>query len=90
MASDDVQTLEQFPCFYTFKIFGRASETFAERVRTIIGATLGAVPLDSMKVRASAAGRYQSVTVVAHVHSREQLERVYVDLRTEEEVLLFI
>jgi hypothetical protein len=82
--------LEAFPCFYTFKIFGRTTETFVGRVREIVGATLGAIPLDSIKVRESAKGRYLSVTLVVYVHSRSQLEQVYSDLRDEEQVLLYI
>jgi putative lipoic acid-binding regulatory protein len=82
--------LESFPCVYTFKVFGRSSETFVERVREIVELTLGRVPLDSMKVRRSAHGRYLSVTILARVHSRDQLERVYEDLRAEREVLLYI
>ena len=34
---------------YTFKIFGRRSDTFVERVREIIAATLGAVPPDAVR-----------------------------------------
>jgi uncharacterized protein len=82
--------LEQFPCVYTFKIFGRRSDTFVERVREIVGATLGAVPLDAVKVRESSRGRYLSVTVIIRVDSRRQLEQVYADLRAEEQVLLYI
>ncbi len=82
--------LEQFPCFYTFKIFGRSSGTFVGRVREIVSSTLGEVPLDSMKVRESARGRYLSVTIVSRVHNRPQLEAVYADLRAEPEVLLYI
>lgn len=82
--------IEAFPCFYTFKIFGRATETFAERVREIVGLTLGTIPLDSIKIRESAKGRYLSVTLVAYVHNRSQLEKVYSDLRAEEQVLLYI
>ena len=86
----DAITLEQFPCIYTFKIFGRHGSAFPDRVREIVAATLGPVPLDSMKVRESARGRYQSVTIVVRVLSREQLEQVYRDLRAEEQVLLYI
>jgi uncharacterized protein len=83
-------TLETFPNVYTFKVFGRRSPTFADRVREVIEQTLGRVPLDSTKVRESAHGRYLSVTVLARVHSREQLVKVYEDLRAEPEVLLYI
>ncbi len=80
----------EFPCFYTFKVFGRSSSAFAGRVTEILGATLGAIPLDSVKVRESAHGRYLSVSVYVRVDSRQQLERIYSDLRQEEEVLLYI
>jgi uncharacterized protein len=83
----DACTLQEFPCFYTFKIFGRHNDTLADRVRCVLNGTLGPVPLDSVKVRGSARGRYQSITVCIQVASREQLERAYDDLRAEEEVL---
>lgn len=86
----DPVALETFPCFYTFKVFGRATECFVERVREIVGATLGAIPLDSVKVRESSKGRYLSVTLVVYVHDRSQLEEVYSGLRAEEQVLLYI
>jgi putative lipoic acid-binding regulatory protein len=81
---------EEYPTIYTFKIFGRRSDTFVDRVRAIIADTLGAVPLDAVKVRESSQGRYLSVTVLARVESRSQLERVYADLRADETVLLYI
>jgi putative lipoic acid-binding regulatory protein len=82
--------LGQFPGEYTFKIFGRRSETFAERVRAIVSATFGEVPADAVRVRQSSAGRYVSVTIVLWVDDRAQLERVYTDLRADPEVLLYI
>jgi putative lipoic acid-binding regulatory protein len=84
------ETLEKLPAFYTFKVFGRRTETFVERVRRIVGETLGPVPLDSIRVRESARQRYVSVTLVVWVQSRDQLERVYQDLYADEEVLLYI
>jgi uncharacterized protein len=82
--------LEQFPCVYTFKIFGRRSETFVDRVRTILAITLGDVPPDVVSVRESSGRRYLSVTVEVRVESRQQLERVYTDLRADGDVLLYI
>jgi putative lipoic acid-binding regulatory protein len=83
-------TLETFPCFYTFKVFGRRSDTFADRIRGVVSATLGEVPRDSVKVRESEHGRYLSVSVYVRVESRDQLERIYTDLRAEEEVIVYI
>src|SRR5262249_62355157 len=66
------------------------SDAFVERVREIIASTLGAVPAEAVRVRESSRGRYVSVTVLIWVDSRSQLERVYADLRAEDEVLLYI
>jgi putative lipoic acid-binding regulatory protein len=77
-------------CLYTFKIFGRCSDSFVDRVRDIIAAILGALPPDAVSVRESSHGRYLSVTVLVRVESRDQLERVYADLRADGEVLLYI
>lgn len=84
------ETLETFPCFYTFKVFGHHSDTFAELVRDVVGWTLGPVSADSMKVRESAGGRYLSVSIYTRVDSRAQLDQIYADLRAEREVLLYI
>ena len=78
------------PDVYMFKVFGRRSEAFVERVRAIVAAHCGPVPLDSMKVRESARGRYVCVTILVAVRDRGQLERVYADLRADEQVLLYI
>jgi putative lipoic acid-binding regulatory protein len=86
----DLDGLEQFPCDYTFKVFGRRSDAFVERVREIIGRSLGCVPAEAVSVRESSHGRYVSVTVSIRVDTRSQLERVYADLRAEDEVLLYI
>ncbi len=84
------ETLERFPRVYTFKVFGRRSDTFVDRVREIVAATLGSLPGDAVSVRESSHGRYLSVTVSARVESVGQLEQVYADLRAEQEVLLYI
>jgi hypothetical protein len=83
-------TLETFPCYYTFKVFGRRSDSFADKVRGVVAATLGTVPRDSVKVRESQHGRYLSVSLYVRVESRDQLVRIYEDLRAEEEVILYI
>lgn len=83
-------TLQTFPCEYTFKIFGHQSETFVARVRAILGDTFGPLDAAAVSERASAGGRYLSVTIVLRVERREQLERAYADLQAEPAVLLYI
>lgn len=81
---------EAIPGEYTFKIFGRQSPTFVERVSAIVAETFGALPPEAVSVRASSGQRYLSVTIVVWVDDRRQLERVYTELRAEREVLLYI
>ena len=79
-----------FPCLYTFKVFGRRSESFRDQVREVIGTTVGTIPLDAVKVRESGGGAYVCVSVITRVHSRGQLERIYEDLRSRDDVILYL
>jgi len=88
MSTADTQ--QTFPCDYTFKIFGKHSETFVERVRAIVGQTFGELADAAVSLRSSSGGRYLSITISQWVESREQLEVVYAALKAEPEVLLYI
>ena len=82
--------LLRFPCFYTFKVFGRQSASFSDRVRDVIAATVGNIPLDSMKVRPSEHGKYVCVSILAHLQDRAQLDRIYSDLHAQDDILLYL
>ncbi len=86
----DTETLQTFPCEYTFKIFGRQSETFADRVQSILAATFGPLAAGALSARNSSGGKYVSLTIVQWVDRREQLEEVYAALKADPEVLLYI
>jgi putative lipoic acid-binding regulatory protein len=79
-----------FPGEYVFKIFGRQSPTFVERVATIVAGTFGELGPEAVSVRQSSGQKYLSVTIVVWVDERSQLERVYRELKAEPEVLLYI
>lgn len=78
-----LEELLEFPCDYVFKAFGPQEEQFVEAVRTAV-ATVVPLPLDCIKLRPSAKGRYQCVTVLTRLHSIEQLKAIYAALRTVE------
>ncbi|MFN8642004.1 MAG: DUF493 domain-containing protein [Candidatus Binatia bacterium] len=78
------------PGEYTFKIFGRQSATFVERVSVILARTFGTLGPEAVSVRTSSGERYLSVSVVVWVEERRQLEAAYADLKAEPEVLLYI
>lgn len=84
------ESLQPIPGEYTFKIFGRQSTTFVERVSAIVGATFGALGPEAVSVRESSGQKYLSVTIVVWVDEKAQLEKVYTELKAEPEVLLYI
>jgi putative lipoic acid-binding regulatory protein len=90
MNAPDGFDLLSFPCFYTFKVFGRQSDTFCAQVREVIASTAGCVPLDSVKARPSEHVKYVCVSVIARLQDRDQLERIYADLREQTEILLYL
>lgn len=86
----DALSLLELPGEYTFKVFGRQSPTFVERVAAILTRTFGVLPPEAVSVRSSSAQRYVSVSVVVWVEDRGQLEAAYAELKAEPEVLLYI
>lgn len=82
--------LLQFPCFYTFKAFGRAGEGFPEHVRHLVAGAIGYVSPDSCTVRESGKGNYQSVSVLVHLQSEEQRRAVYRSFWTDERVVFYL
>lgn len=73
-------TLLEFPCDFPIKIMGKAEETFAEVVISIV--TKHAPDFDAarMELRASSGGNYLSVTCTIVAQSKPQLDAIYMDL----------
>jgi len=73
-------TLLEFPCDFPIKIMGKAEDTFAEVVLSIV--TRHAPDFDAarMEMRASSGGNYMSVTCTIVATSKPQLDAIYMDL----------
>lgn len=76
-----------YPAEYPFKIMGLAAEDFPEHARSLVARVVAEVPADRVSVRASGAGKYLSVTVVALLRSEEERVAVYAALRADARVL---
>jgi uncharacterized protein len=63
--------LLEYPLRYTFKIMGLAGDDFAEHARRLVARVVGdaGAPAERVSVRASAQGKYHSVTVAAQLDS---------------------
>ncbi|KAA9131015.1 DUF493 domain-containing protein [Marinihelvus fidelis] len=81
-------TLLEFPCMFPIKAMGRASEDFESLVTTIVFAHAEPYAGEAVAINESAEGNFVSVTVKIVATSREQLDRIYMDLTDCEQVLM--
>jgi len=87
MKTDEPKGLE-FPCEFQIKAMGLDDGRFHEVVIGIIRRHCDKVRDDSMRTRASRAGKYVSVSIVIEAGSREQLDAIYDDLTAHDKVLM--
>lgn len=78
----------RFPCRYEIKAMGRASTRFDALVVNIVSRHIGDRDLRATSRRYSRNRRYVSVTCIIWATTREQLVRIYTDLRACPEVLM--
>ena len=85
--TDDTQGFE-FPCDYEVKAMGLDDGRFHEVVISIIERHCETIRMDTLRTRASRAGKYVSVSLVVVAQSREQLDAIYDDLTSHEKVIM--
>jgi putative lipoic acid-binding regulatory protein len=73
-------TLLEFPCDFPIKIMGKAEDTFAEVVLSIVSKHAPDFDATRMELRASSGGNYLSVTCTIVAQSKPQLDAIYMDL----------
>jgi len=79
-----------YPLDYTFKVMGLAGEDFPEHARSLVVRAAGGAPPLRVAVRPSAAGKYQSVSVVVRLASEEQRRAVYQALHDDGRVVYYL
>ncbi|HEX8908481.1 MAG TPA: DUF493 domain-containing protein [Anaeromyxobacteraceae bacterium] len=79
-----------YPLEYTFKIMGLAEDDFAEHARRLVERVVGAAPPEQVTVRASAQGKYHSVSVVTSLVSEDQRRAVYQALHEDARVVYYL
>ncbi len=82
--------LLDYPLEYTFKIIGHSADDFAEHARLLVAAVVGEAPAGQVRIRASAGGKYHSVSVTAWLVSEEQRRAVYQALWDDERVVYYL
>ncbi|MCB1774361.1 MAG: DUF493 domain-containing protein [Gammaproteobacteria bacterium] len=85
--TDDAQGFE-FPCDYEVKAMGLDDGRFHEVVIGIVERHCETIRMDTLRTRASRAGKYVSVSLVIVAQSRAQLDAIYDDLTAHDKVLM--
>ena len=84
----DTAELFDFPCRFPIKAMGRQADGFEALVTGIVRRHAELWDGEDVRVAESAEGRFVSVTVTIQAESREQLDRIYMDLTACDQVLM--
>ncbi len=77
----------EYPLDYGFTIIGLAGDDFPEHARRLVARFVMNVPPEAVSVRASAGGKYHSVSVAVVLESEEQRRAVYRALHEDARVV---
>ncbi len=80
----------EFPCLFPLKTIGRDSDDFRDIVIEIVRRHVPDLKDDAVTTRSSSGGKYLSVTATFTAESQEQLDAVYYELSSLEQVLLVL
>lgn len=82
------ETLLEFPCDFPIKIMGRESSDFQILARSLVEKHTGPLPDEAVKSALSRNGSFVSVTVTIVAQSQEQLDNIYREVTSNDEVLM--
>ena len=83
-------TLLEFPCDFPIKVMGRSDSGFEVRALEIVRRHVPDFSAESMRSAASRQGNYLSCTFVIRATSREQLDALYRELSSCDELLMVL
>lgn len=72
----------EFPCLYPIKIIGISEGRFETEVVEIVERHTGKIDAELIKIRPSRNNNYVSVTVTIAATGEEQLQNIFLDLKT--------
>lgn len=84
------EALFKFPCDFPLKVMGRHTDDFRSLVVGIVQKHAGPVEPSRIEERPSKDGNYLSVTCTFSAQSREQLDKLYMELTSCERVMIVL
>lgn len=82
------ETLLKFPCEFPIKMMGRDTPEFRETVRLLIEKHTGPINDAAIKNALSRNGSFVSITITVNALSQEQLDDIYRDVSSHDDVLM--
>lgn len=79
-----------FPCELPIKVLGRNDRAFREAVWTIVRAHFGDLAEDRVNEQASRNSAYVSLTFIVSAQSREEVDALYRDLTSSDDIMLVL
>jgi putative lipoic acid-binding regulatory protein len=82
------ETLLEFPCDFPIKIMGRESDEFRALARALVEKHTGPLSDDAIASALSRNGAFISVTVTVVAQSQQQLDDIYREVTSHDEILI--
>ena len=89
-STDENLDLLKFPCNFSIKVMGKASENFDLLVVEIVRRHCKDLKAGAVTKRSSSGGKYLSVTVNFIAQSRTQLDALYTEMSGHERVAMVL
>ncbi len=81
------EALVEFPCHFTYKVTGKNSDDFEERIIALMQQVDPKLDHDRIKRKLSRSGKYLSLTIDLYVTEQREIDKVYELLQNEERVI---
>ena len=82
------EKLLTFPCKFPIKMMGRETPEFHTTARALVEKHTGPLADDAFQSALSRNGRFVSITVTVSAQSQQQLDDIYRDVSSHEDVLM--
>lgn len=88
--AENTETLLEFPCEFPLKAMGKKSDSFCSMVVAVVKKHLTDPEALTISNTCSSGDKYVSVTVTFCAHSKPQLDAIYMELKSNKEVLMLL
>ena len=82
------ETLLEFPCDFPIKIMGRESAEFRALARSLVEKHTGPLADDAIYTTLSRNDSFVSVTITVNAQSQQQLDDIYHEITSHDDVLM--